>query len=413
MDGDRESRARLWFYGVWITIGTLLLAWAFLHVFATPLRLLAPAIVVAWILIYLMNPIVTWLHRRRVHRLVGTALAYLIVAGLVTASTVLVFPLLADQITDLAERTPEIAGQLQDLVNGVLAQLGVTARVSLDPAAVETQDAIQQFFEDNHEQLLGLLRGAGSLVAGVLAGLLALILGPVLAFYALVDLPRIQEGLHRVLPPASRSEVIDVGQRILGTVGDYVRGQVLISLFVAVATSLGLWVIGLPFWALIGIIAGIFNLIPFVGPFVGALLAALVALIDGGGLPQAVIAVGVMTVIQQAESNIVTPAVLSRTVQVHPITIILTLLIAGSLFGILGMLVAIPVIAALKLLVLYILVTRVPSMAHLAGEGPEIIDGAPVQPRDTRITAMGRELREARDRRRRAARAADPAAGDD
>jgi predicted PurR-regulated permease PerM len=406
MDGDREARARLWFYRVWITIGTLLLAWAFVHVFATPLRLLAPAIIFAWILIYLMNPIVTWLHRLHVHRLVGTALAYLVVAGLVTAGTALVFPLLAAQVADLADRMPAIASQLQDVVNGVLAQLGVTARISLDPAAVETQEAIQRFFEDNQEQLLGLLRGAGSLVAGVLAGLLALILGPVLAFYALVDLPRIQEGLRRVLPPTSRSEVIDVGQRILGTVGDYVRGQVLISLFVAVATSFGLWAIGLPFWALIGVIAGIFNLIPFVGPFVGALLAALVALIEGGGLPQAVIAVAVMTVIQQAESNIVTPAVLSRTVRVHPLTIILTLLIAGSLFGILGMLVVIPVIAALKLLVVYVLVTRVPSMAHLAGEGPEIIDGVPVEPRDTRIIAMGRELREARDRRRRAAAAA-------
>ena len=229
-----------------------------------------------------------------------------------------------------------------------------------------------------------------------MAGLVAIVLAPVLAFYVLSDLPRLSEGVRRLVPPRSRSEAVDVTQRILRTVGAYVRGQLLVATFVAVATSIGLLVVGLPFWALVGVAAGLFNLIPFVGPFVGGLLGALIALTVGNGLGQAVAVVVVMVIVQQVDNHVITPGVLSRTVHVHPITIILTLAAAASLFGILGMLVAIPLLAATKLVVMYLLVTRVPSMAHLAGEGPEVIDGKPVgEPRDSSLVSMGRELRAA------------------
>ncbi len=291
---------------------------------------------------------------------------------------------------------------LQDTVNNQLRRLGVVQRVSLDPQSTETQTAVQQFLEDNREQMVGLLRGAGTVVAGLVAGLIAIVLAPVLAFYVLADQPRLSDGVRRLVPPSSRSEVVDVTQRILRTVGAYVRGQLLVATFVAVATAVGLAIVGLPFWALVGVVAGVFNLIPFVGPFVGGLLGAVVALTVGNGLGQAIAVVVVMVVVQQVDNHVITPGVLSRTVHVHPVTIILALATAASLFGILGMLVAIPVLAAGKLVVMYLLVTRVPSMAHLAGEGPEIIDGVPVgEPRDSSLVSMGRELRVAWEVRRR------------
>jgi hypothetical protein len=109
-----------------------------------------------------------------------------------------------------------------------------------------------------------------------------------------------------------------------------------------------------------------------------------------------------MTLVQQIDNHVITPNILSRTVHVHPVTIILSLAVAASMFGILGMLVAIPTIAAVKLVVMYILVTRFPSMGHLAGDGPEIIDGVPVgDPRDRSLVGLGRELRGAWERRKR------------
>ena len=394
MEQDRESRARLWFWRTWTAIGVIALAWVVGHVFAEPIHLLFPPLALAAILIYLLNPVVTWFQGRGLPRVLGTTLAYLVLGGVLTGLAVVVVPLLARQTSELIERLPDIAVALQDSLNRQLARIGVAQRITLDPEATATQDAIQQFLEDNQDQVLGLLRGAGALVAGLVAGLVAVVLAPVLAFYVLADLPRLSEGVRRLVPPRSRSEVVDVTQRILRTVGAYVRGQMLVATFVAVATSIGLALVGLPFWALVGLAAGLFNLIPFVGPFVGGVLGALIALTVGNGFGQAVAVVVVMVVVQQVDNHVITPGVLSRTVHVHPITIILALATAASLFGILGMLVAIPLLAATKLVVMYVLVTRVPSMAHLAGEGPEIIDGVPVaEPRDSSLVAMGRELR--------------------
>lgn len=402
MSDEREPRARLWFWRTWTVVGVLVLAWAVLHVFAEPLHLLVPPLALAAILVYLLNPIVTWSAERGVPRVIGTTLAYLVLGGVLVGLAVLVVPLLARQTADLIDRLPDIAIGLQDAVNDQLRRMGLDQRITLDPESSETRLAIQQFLEDNQEQVLDLLRGAGALVAGLVAGLVAIVLAPVLAFYVLSDLPRLSDGVRRLVPPRSRSEVVDVSQRILRTVGAYVRGQLLVATFVAVATSIGLAIVGLPFWALVGVSAGVFNLIPFVGPFVGGVLGALIALTVGNGLGQAIAVVVVMVLVQQVDNHVITPGVLSRTVHVHPVTIILSLATAASLFGILGMLVVIPLLAATKLVVLYLLVTRVPSMAHLAGEGPQVIDGVPVtEPRDASLISMGRELRAAWEQRRR------------
>lgn len=401
-DEQREARARMWFWRTWTVVGLLVLVWAAGHVFAEPIRLLFPPLALAGILVYLLNPVVSAFERRGMHRVIGATLAYLVLGGVLAGLSIVVMPLLVAQTSELIDRIPDIAVGLQDTVNTQLSRLGIAQRVSFDPQATETQTAVQQFFEDNREQMLELIRGAGTLVAGLVAGLIAIILAPVLAFYALADLPRMSQGVRGLVPPASRSEVVDVTQRILRTVGAYVRGQMLVASFVAVATAVGLALVGLPFWALVGVAAGVFNLIPFVGPFVGGLLGVVVALTVGNGIGQAVAVVAVMVVVQQIDNHVITPGVLSRTVHVHPITIILALATAASLFGILGMLVAIPVLAAGKLLLMYVLVTRVPSMAHLAGEGPEIIDGVPVgEPRDSSLVSMGRELRTAWEVRRR------------
>lgn len=401
---EKVERARLWALRTWTTIGLLVLGAVFVWAFHEPLRLVIPAVIVGWIIIYLLNPIVDLLEKWHVHRLFGTLIAYAVMFGVFAAFWLLVFPLIASQISDLVDAFPAMFADVQAFVNEILENIGLSARLQIDPSELETQQAIQEFLEGNSDAVMELLREAGSLVATLLTGALALVLAPVLAFYALVDLPRLTEGVQRLFPPESRSEVLDVSRRILATVGGYVRGQLLVSVFVGVATAIGLALIGLPFWALVATLAGIFNLVPFVGPFVGGVLGGVVALVQGDGLSQAVLVVVIMIVIQQVDNHLVTPTVLSRTVRMHPITIILSLVVAAALFGILGMLIVIPFLAVAKLVLVYVLVTRFPSMQHLGG-GEQIIDGVPPQ-QDTRLVAMGRELRDAWDRRRGASRRA-------
>lgn len=399
---DSERRAKLWFWRVWTVLGLAVLVVGFIYLFAEPLTLVLPPLALAGVLIYLLNPIVTWMERIGLPRPIGAPLTFLVMIGVVVGASVLLLPLLARQTLDLLDRVPDMAASLESFTNTQLARIGVSGRIALDPESLDVQESLREMLSGDSAQLMGLLRGAGSVLAAVLHGVITLIVAPFIAFYIIIDLPRLSDGVRRLVPPDRRGELVDVVERIGRTVGAYFRGQLLVASFVGVATAIGLAIIGLPFWAIVGIIAGFFNLVPFIGPFAGGAVGVVVALVVGGGIGQAVAVVVVMTLVQQIDNHVITPNILSRTVHVHPVTIILSLAVAASMFGILGMLVAIPTIAATKLIVMYILVTRFPSMGHLAGDGPEILDGVPVgDPRDRSLVGLGRELRGAWERRRR------------
>jgi predicted PurR-regulated permease PerM len=140
--------------------------------------------------------------------------------------------------------------------------------------------------------------------------------------------------------------------------GSFVRGQLLVAFIVGVLSSLGMWLIDLPFWLIIGILAGFLNLIPFLGPIVGGALAALIALLNGD-VTQAIWAVAIMVAIQQLDNHVITPLVQRARVNLSPLVIILALIIGGSVAGLLGVLVAVPVTAAVRIIVGHIWRTRV------------------------------------------------------
>lgn len=392
VQSERLTRVAL---RLWTAIGTGVLLVAAWMVLREPVGLIGPPVAIAFVLIYLLNPTVRALERRGVTRALGTLLAYVCLVGVLWAAVSLLGPLLVEQARGLLEELPGIGESLQSAVNDVLARLGVppSSRVELDSDAVG--ENLQTFLTTNQEQLLGLLRGAQSVVSWVVHVGIAITLGPILAFYALADLPRLGAGARRLLPPSRRPEIVEVGSRIGRIVGAYFRGQLLVATFVGTATALGLAVIGLPFWAVVGVTTGVFNLVPLVGPTAGAVFGVTLALTVGDGVQQAVLVVVVMVVVQQIDNHLITPVIVARSVEVHPITVILALIVAGSLGGIPMMFVAIPAVAVLKLIVLHVLVTRFPSMAHVA-DHPE--DGAEPARRGT-VANLAQELRRSFERR--------------
>ncbi|MBW3619950.1 MAG: AI-2E family transporter [Actinobacteria bacterium] len=399
---DPVPASRLWLWRTWTTIGVLLLVVAAWLVLRGPLAIVVPPLALAGVLVYLLNPVVRGLARVRIPRVLATFLAYIVlVLGLVVLLR-WVGPVVARQTGDFVERLPEISEALQRGINDQLARAGLSDRVSIDLQSPATQEAIQRYLEDNGGTIMNVLAGALGVVGRLFHVLLTVVLAPILAFYILADLPRLAQGLERLLPPASRGEVVDVSRRIGRAVGGYFRGQLLVASFVGVATAIGLGILGLPFWALVGLLAGVFNLIPLIGPFVGGIIGIVIALTVGDGSTQALWVAAIMIAVQQVDNHLISPTILSRTVEVHPLTVILGLLVAGSLYGLLGMLVAIPLIAATKLVVMYLLVTRVPSMRHLAGEGPGLFrredDDGP--PSSGTLVALGQEMRRAWERRR-------------
>lgn len=384
----------------WLVIGLGVVLWAGWRIFHEPIRIILPPLGLAAVAVYLLNPLVSYFERRGIRRALATALTYLLAAGIVVGVGFALGPLISDQVGDLIRESPDIAVSTQDFVNERLADAGIDYEVSFDLSDEATQQSIREWVEANSDQLLALAGGAFDIVGRLFHVVLTLILAPFLAFYILMDLPKISATMTRLVPPGTRGEVIVVARRIGSLVGAYFRGQLLVAAFVGVASSIALWAIGLPFWAIVGFTTGLFNLVPLIGPFVGGLIGVIIALTVGGGFTQALWVVALLTAVQQVDNHVITPNVMSRTVKVHPVTVIITLAAAAAMFGILGMLVAIPFVAAAKLVVIYMLVTRVPTMAHLGGETVELFDedGVPIatgRGDDSALFAMGRDLRAA------------------
>ena len=192
--------------------------------------------------------------------------------------------------------------------------------------------------------------GAGQLIRTVTETVAVVLLAPVLALYILIDLDRFKQRSLDLTPPAHKEETAFVAGQVGTAMGSFVRGQLLVALIVGVASSIGMWIIDLPFWLLVGILAGFLNLIPFLGPIVGGALAALVALLEGDPT-KAIIAVVIFTAIQQVDNHVITPLVQRARVDLSPLVIVLALIIGGSVAGLLGVLVAVPVTAALRIVI--------------------------------------------------------------
>ena len=362
-DEARLLRVRTRALRVWTLIGVLGLVYFVWQMLEEPIGIIVPPLLLAAVIVYVLNPVVTRLHNRGIPRLVSTGVAYLSLIAAVVVAIVFLGPVLAKQIGQFIGDAPEILANLQRGVNRWLSSIGIDYRLpTLDPESAAFQERIREYISgaEGRERLAGILAGAGSVAGAIIHTVIVIVLGPVLAFYVLADLPHITEGLKRLIPPGQREEIQVVAEKIGDKVGAYFRGQLLVALFVGVATSIGLLIVGLPFWALVGALTGLFNIVPLIGPFVGGAIGVTVALTGTGGPKQAAFVVLVMVVVQQVDNHWVTPNIMSRTVQIHPITVMLGLLVAGTMFGILGMLVAMPVIAASKLVTLHLLATRAP-----------------------------------------------------
>lgn len=348
-------------YRVWLAVGVVLLGGATLWLLARPLAVVVPPLLVALILVYILNPIVTLLHRLWVPRLVGTLLAFALFAGAITGLGILLTPLLIEQIQTFSEVAPELWTDLTDQFGAWLANLGLNVDLAGTFDAEVAAEQLQDLLADaqGRDTAIALLGGLGGLFSSVFTFALALVVGPFIAAYLLWDLPRVRAWATQAVPPHRRDEVTEVARRLSRVVGGFIRGQLIVAVYVGVATSIGLAIIGLPFWLVIGVIAGVTNVVPLIGPFVAGLLGVLVALfVDGVGLAIAVVIV--MTIVQQGDNQIVSPIVMGRTVRLHPLVVLLALLVAGVLYGIPGLVVSVPLVAAGNVLLSHFWRTRVP-----------------------------------------------------
>lgn len=355
----------------WSVIGIVIVA--AMGVYALfRIRVIFPPLVLALLIIYLVNPVVTRLERRGVPRVLGTLLAYVVVLGGITMVIMALIPYVSRQVDDFADEWPRFREQtvsfIEDTSSGIEDRFGVALQTTqitcllgadeIEREDVPTHRRCDEVTRDFRRRVGERIGNFADLGRSVLEGLLVFVLAPLLALYLVIDLPNLRRDLIALVPETHRAEAIDLGQKVNRAFGGFIRGQLFVALTVGVLSAIGFAIIGLPFWLIIGAIAGIFNLVPLIGPFIGGGVGFLVGTMTGGvglGLQAALVEL----IVQQLDNHIISPNVMKRAVKLHPATVMLALLAGGTVAGFWGILLAVPGVAVAKLLFGHVWATRV------------------------------------------------------
>ncbi|MDQ4121381.1 MAG: AI-2E family transporter [Acidobacteriota bacterium] len=309
-------------------------------------------VLASFALAYLLNPIVLQGEKLGLSRTVSAIAAILLVSLAFGAFLAFVVPDLWAESTKAGQKisdsfTPENAARQREFLKRYSPALERVAgnkieRFLSDPVAFYNENMSTTSVDVNGNVVVN---GGGTAVLETIVSSLDLLLVPFFVFYILVDFRTWRDSLEDLIPPRFRdpfSSLFDESGRILES---YVRGQLLIGLIMAVCYAVGFWLLGVPAWAGIALIAGLLNAIPYVGTILGFGLATAFVLAEGGGVWDIAGVLGVFVAVQSLEGYALTPRILGGRLNLHPMAVFLGLLIGGKLFGVLGIVLAIPGIA--------------------------------------------------------------------
>jgi predicted PurR-regulated permease PerM len=282
-----------------------------------------------------LDPIVGWLVRHRIPR--WAAVLTVVVGGLAIVAGFLAaaIPPLASEGASLAHQIPHYLQDLQNR-NSQLGKLNVKYHI---------QDRLTKLLTSGGGSLVGGVIGAGALVIGTVSEIVAI---GVLSVYFLAGLPQIKLFTYRLIPHSRRPRAILIGDEIFAKVGGYVLGNFITSVIAGVGTFLWLLAWGVPYPLLLGVFVAFLDLIPVIGSTVGGVVVSLVALTVS--LPVALATLGFYIFYRLAEDYLIVPRIMGRTVELPALVSLVAVLIGGVLLGIVGALVAIPIAAAIRLL---------------------------------------------------------------
>ena len=308
----------------------------------------------AFLIAYLAYPVLAWSARRFRARWLGVVFFLGVLVAILGSFAVLISGLVG-QLALFSEEFPEL------LEGAVEASERLPRTIAGLPLPGPLRDALFQAYESLNTQLgdltSRLLSGLTTFVTGggllsnvttVAGGIIQVGALLVLTIYFLVDLPRINRGLVLVFPKPYQPVARDIRDKFEHAVGDYFRGQLAIALFVGLVTGIGLALLRVPLALSLGFLAGVFNLVPYLGVLIAIAPALLLAATLGWF--QVVGVLAVFTLANQLETHLLSPLILGRSTQLHPAAVIIAILLGSTLAGIWGAVLAVPVAAFLKLL---------------------------------------------------------------
>lgn len=350
---NKMKDSKLMFWTVWllvvVTIIFIMTKIDFLFFPVTTfIATLFMPILTAGFLYYLLTPIVSLLEKINIKRKIATPIVLLVFISIVIILVLTLIPAILTQIGQLLENLPKVVNNLEMQLAKLEEQewfkeIDVTEIVDSFGLTIRS---VSNFLITNVTTSLG------SLVGIVTNAAIFIVTVPIMLFYMFRDGSKLPQAISRFLPFEYRTEMIGLMGQMNNTISSYISGQALVCLFIGIFTYLGYLLVGQPYALLLGLIAGVTNIIPYLGPFIGAAPAVVLALTISP--VQALKVALVVLVIQQIESNLVSPNIIGKSLDIHPLTIIVLLLVAGNLSGVLGMIIAVPTYAVTKTIISYL-----------------------------------------------------------
>lgn len=302
--------------------------------------------VLAVIITYLLNPVVNAIDRRGASRLGAILLTYLALFFVLSGIFLYGVPRIIEQLNRLSEDIPVYTNQIHEIIQSIQGHY----------TSLEIPEGMRQVIDERihwlEEHILQVVREVIEVLLGTVGYVFKILLAPVLAFYFLKDLELIKQKTILLVPESARGEIHELFKEIDKVIGSFLRGYFIVAAVVGGMTAITLALLGVDFALMLGLFAGLTELIPYFGPVIGAVPAVSLAILKSKWL--AVKVALAFLIIHQLEGNIISPKIYSDKVGLHPLAVIFSLMAGGELYGLTGMLLAVPAAAVGKVVVRFL-----------------------------------------------------------
>ncbi|MBE6161249.1 MAG: AI-2E family transporter [Firmicutes bacterium] len=322
----------------------LLKEWGIFTFIKTLLKVISP-LFIGFVIAWLFNPAVKWLQKKGMPRIASSLLIYALFLTVLVIFIRVLVPTLYTQLNDLIGNLPTIFNSVKETTNKAFESINNMHGIDLSNVKTNLFTTLESWFNNFTTSLPESILG---IITNFFSSLVVIVFGLVIGLYMLFDFDSIAGHLINLLPEKAKKDAGKLIENISTEVRKCVNGTLTVASMVFVCDSIGFAIIGLQAPVLFGLFCGLTDLIPYVGPYIGGIAAVII------GFSQStftgILAIVICLIVQTVENFILQPLIMSKTMKLHPVTIIIGLLIFEHFFGIVGMILATPIIALLKVI---------------------------------------------------------------
>ncbi len=301
---------------------------------------------IAIIIAYTLKPIVLKLETKKIPRSLSIILIYIVLTSVIIVTTIFIVPELIANAKDIMDKLPEFTGKYQKIFNNYISNIRSSKWSPEIKNAILNE--IQNVSNKLQDFIMSTLTKSLNTTMKAVTIFFDLTLSLIIAYYFIKDSKSFRDGFLSLVPRKWRNGLINTGREINEILSNFIQGQLLTALIVGILEALGLLIINSKYPLILGLIGGIANIIPYFGPFLGCLPAVALALVESP--LKALWTIVIFSLVQQIDNAFISPKIIEGKLGLHPLTTIIVVLIGGKFFGIIGMLVSVPIFAIIKVI---------------------------------------------------------------